>query len=129
MKKRPPLGEREMDLLEALWERGPSTAAEVQERLRARGVELAYNTVQTMLVRLFEKEIVRRTLEGRAYRYEAAARQESIARGAVQKIAARFFGGSPAKLAAHLVESGLKPEDLDRLETLIEAERRKGKKC
>lgn len=128
-KKQPLLGEREMDLLDTLWRVGPSTAAEVQGRLRARGIDLAYNSVQTMLSRLYEKGVVRRSLEGRAYRYEAADRQESVVRGMVQKITGRFFGGSAGRLAAHLVEeSGLKPEDLDRLEELIETERRKGKK-
>lgn len=128
MTNQPPLGEREMDLLDSLWQRGPMTAAAVQSRLRARGIDLAYNTVQTMLGRMFEKGVVRRTMEGRAYLYEAVARQESVARGAVQKIAGRFFGGSRAELAAHLVQSGLKSEDLDRLEKIIETERRKGRK-
>lgn len=128
MKDQPPLGEREMDLLDTLWQDGPLTPAEVQSRLRGRGVDLAYNTVQTMLVRLFEKGILRRSLEGRAYRYEAVARQRSVAGGAVRRLAARFFGGSRAELAAHLVESGLKSEDLDRLQELIDAQRQKGRK-
>jgi len=128
MTSHPPLGDREMDLLDSLWQGAPMTAAEVQGRLRVRGIDLAYNTVQTMLGRLFEKGVVRRTMEGRTYLYEAIAAQEAVARGAIQRIAGRFFGGSAAKLAAHLVESGLKPEDLDRLEELIAAERRKGKK-
>lgn len=127
-RKQPPLGEREMDLLDSLWEAGPMTPAEVQGRLRLRGVDLAYNTVQTMLVRLYEKGVVGRVLEGRAYRYEPVARQQAVAGGAVQKLAARFFGGSRAELAAHLVESGLKPEDLDRLQELIDTQRRKAAK-
>jgi predicted transcriptional regulator len=127
-KIQPTLGEREMDLVDALWQRGPMTAAEVQQRLQAQGTDLAYNTVQTMLGRLYEKGVVTRTIDGRAYRYEPAVKQQIVAGGAVQKIAARFFGGSRGALAAHLVQSGLKSEDLDRLQALIDAERRKAAK-
>jgi predicted transcriptional regulator len=38
--------DRELDIMDVLWERGPSTVAEVQEQLVD---ELAYNTVLTML--------------------------------------------------------------------------------
>jgi predicted transcriptional regulator len=122
------LGEREIDLLEALWEGGEMSAADVQQRLQERGIDLAFNSVQTMLGRLHEKGAVTRRLEGRTYFYKATARQQSVAGGAVKRLAARFFGGSRGELAAHLVRSGLKDEDLDRLQALIDEERRKGKK-
>ena len=116
-----------MDLLDALWKGGPMIASEVQGRFEARGIALAYNTVQTMLVRLFEKGVLRRTLDGRAYRYEVIPEQRSVAQRAVKTITSRFFGGSAAKLAVHLVESDLTAEDLDRLQKLIDVERRKRK--
>lgn len=126
--KTPPLGEREMDLLDALWQGGAMTAADVQHRLQGRGADLAYNTVQTMLGRLFDKGVVTRRIEGRAYLYEPVAQQHAVAGGAVQKVASRFFGGSRGALAAHLVESGLRSADLDRLQALIDAERKKAAK-
>jgi BlaI family transcriptional regulator, penicillinase repressor len=121
-------GEREVDLLEELWDGGEMTAADVQRRLQGRGIDLAFNSVQTMLGRLHDKGAVSRRLEGRTYFYKATARQQSVAGGAVKRLAARFFGGSRAELAAHLVQSGLKKEDLDRLQALIDEERHKGKK-
>ncbi|MEO1083990.1 MAG: BlaI/MecI/CopY family transcriptional regulator, partial [Acidobacteriota bacterium] len=68
-----PLGDRETDLLQALWGLGrPATVTEVQESLRARGHRVAYTTVQTMLNRLEKKGRVERSKEGKAHLYAAA---------------------------------------------------------
>jgi predicted transcriptional regulator len=50
-----------------LWARGePATAADVQEAV---GAGLAYNTVQTILIRLHDKDLVQRRKEGRGHVY------------------------------------------------------------
>jgi predicted transcriptional regulator len=60
-------GELEREVLAALWAAGhPLTPREVQEALEG---NLAYNTVQTILVRLYEKELAQRQPHGRAHRY------------------------------------------------------------
>jgi predicted transcriptional regulator len=60
-------GELENEVMAALWAAGrPVTPREVQ---RALGGNLAYNTVQTILVRLHEKDLVQRHVAGRAHRY------------------------------------------------------------
>lgn len=60
-------GELENEVMAALWAAGrPVTPREVQ---RALGATLAYNTVQTILVRLHEKDLVQRHVAGRAHRY------------------------------------------------------------
>lgn len=60
-------GELEQEILAALWAAGgPLTPREVQQAL---GENLAYNTVQTILVRLHEKGLVQRHPDGRAHRY------------------------------------------------------------
>jgi predicted transcriptional regulator len=60
-------GELENEILAALWSAdGPLTSREVQHAV---GADLAYNTVQTILVRLHEKGLVQRHPDGRAHRY------------------------------------------------------------
>ena len=49
------LAEREAELMQVLWEHGPSTVGEVQERLRD---DLAYTTVLTILQKLEKKGYV-----------------------------------------------------------------------
>lgn len=111
--------ERESDIMAVLWERGPSTVAEVREALRD---DLAYNTVLTMLRILEEKGYAGHTEEGRAFRYHALVEREAAAASAVSDLVRRLFGGSPSRLATQLVqERDLPEEELKRLRELIDA--------
>src|SRR4051794_11390493 len=98
------LGERELDILQVLWDLGEATVAEVHAALIERGHEVAYTTVHTMMTRLESKSVVRRDESERAHRYRAVLKQPSAADGAVRWLADRFFRGSVARLATHLVE-------------------------
>ena len=51
---KPSFTDRELDVMAILWERGPSTVAEVRERIAD---DLAHNTVQTVLRILEEKAL------------------------------------------------------------------------
>ena len=64
----PTFTDRELDIMAILWERGPSTVAEVRERLSD---ELAHNTVLTVLRVLEDKGYVSHTEEGKAHRFRA----------------------------------------------------------
>ena len=55
--------DRELDIMDVLWEHGPSTVADVRDRLP---VDLAYTTVLTILRTLEEKGHVGHESEGRA---------------------------------------------------------------
>jgi predicted transcriptional regulator len=69
-------GELENEVLAALWAAGnPLTPREVQQSF---GEGLAYNTVQTILVRLHEKGLVQRTNDGRAHRYAPTKGPEEL---------------------------------------------------
>jgi predicted transcriptional regulator len=70
-------GELEAEVMVALWAAdGPLTAAEV---LTALGAGLAYNTVQTILIRLLDKGLLRRRSSGRAHAYWPAQDAASYA--------------------------------------------------
>ena len=69
-------GELESEILAELWAHGrPVTATEIVESL---GDDLAYNTVQTVLVRLLDKGLVERHKTGRAHVYRAARDEPSL---------------------------------------------------
>ncbi len=118
------LGERELDLMEALWDLREAAVADVHETLARRDVEIAYTTVQTMLNRLVDKGLAARQLDGRAYRYRPRLPRPEAAGGAVGSLIARFFGGSAEELARHLVEEDLSDAELERIRRLIERRRK-----
>ena len=67
-------GELEARLMDILWSHDePMTPRQVQEVLAARRRPLAYTTVMTILVRLWEKRMCEREPQGRAYAYRPVA--------------------------------------------------------
>jgi BlaI family penicillinase repressor len=117
------LSDREAELMDVLWERGPSTVAEVKGELEA---ELAYTTVLTMLRNLEAKGYVRHETEGRAHRYAAAIARDAARRSALQHLASKLFKGSPSLLLAHMVADGkLTDDEVRRIRQLLAEHRRR----
>jgi predicted transcriptional regulator len=94
------LHEREIDVMEVLWERGAATAGEVLEVIPD---ELAYNTILTILRRLEQKGYVGRTDEGRAHRYHALIEREQARGSALQRLLDHIFEGSAELLLTQLI--------------------------
>jgi BlaI family transcriptional regulator, penicillinase repressor len=95
------IGERELEVLHELWRGGPSTVAEVRDRL---GDELAYTTVLTTLRNLEAKALVTHAVEGRIHRFAAAVPQKAIHEGAVTRLLRTVFQGDALSLVTSLVE-------------------------
>jgi BlaI family transcriptional regulator, penicillinase repressor len=111
--------DRELDIMAVLWEHGPSTVADVRERLRD---ELAYTTVLTILRTLEEKGHVGHESEGRAYRYHARVERGEARVSAVDRITRKLFAGSTETLLTHLVsDQELSDEQLQRIRDLLDA--------
>jgi predicted transcriptional regulator len=111
------LADREAEIMEVLWDFGPSTVAEVKERVTD---DLAYTTVLTILRTLESKGYVTHDPEGKAHRYSALVERDAARRSALRAMAEKFFKGSTAGLLTHLVaDEELKPADVRRLRELL----------
>jgi BlaI family penicillinase repressor len=101
----PKLGKLELQIMEALWTRGPCSVREIQESFPAKK-RPAYTTVQTTVYRLEVKKAVRRTKKiATALIFEAAVSREAAQRRLVDELLG-LFGGRSRPIMAHLVESG-----------------------
>lgn len=121
------ISERELDVLQALWQLGKAAAiSEVHQNLRENGIELAYTTVQTMLSRLETKGAVARDDSVRPHRFRPLVKEPTTVGGAIENLVRRFFGGSVEALATRLVEQELSPEQISRIQSLIDAQRAEG---
>ena len=110
---------RELDIMDVLWEHGPSTVADVRARI---SIELAYTTVLTILRTLEEKGHVGHESEGRAYRYHALVERGEARVTAVDRITRKLFAGSTETLLSHLVsDQELSDEQLERIRALLDA--------
>jgi len=116
----------ELEIMQALWEMGPSTVSEVQPKLKE---QLAYTTVQTMLNVLLRKKKVKREQEGRAFRYRPVVSRERAMGSALNDMVKRMFGGSSEALLMAMVDTQqISAEELARVaERLAAVERNEGK--
>src|SRR5450432_938874 len=101
----PKLGKLELQIMEALWTRGPCSVRQIQESFPARK-RPAYTTVQTTVYRLEVKKALRRTGKiATALIFEAAVSREAAQRRLIDELLG-LFGGRSRPIMAHLVESG-----------------------
>ena len=109
----------ELEIMQVLWENGASTVTEVIPKLKA---ELAYTTVQTMLMVLLRKGKVKRTQEGRAFRYRPMVSRERASGSAVEDLVRRMFGGSAEALLMAMVDTRqISAKELERLARKVAA--------
>jgi predicted transcriptional regulator len=119
------LGPLEQELLSALWMRGSAT---VREMLDAGGINLAYTTVMTTLDRLYKKQLLNRSAEGRAFRYFPRYTQEELEKAAVGEAIRQLLGsGETAVLPLSYLVEAVSEHDaglLDDLQRLLDEKRR-----
>ena len=110
--------DRELDVMQVLWERGPSLVAEVRASLSD---DLAYTTVLTILRTLEAKGHVAHEEEGRGHRYRATVKQQAARERALRHVTRKLFQGSAELLLTHLVaDKKLTPEQLQRMRALLD---------
>ncbi|MFI1994198.1 BlaI/MecI/CopY family transcriptional regulator [Actinoplanes sp. NPDC020271] len=99
-------GALEGAVMTALWAAGaPMTAAQVQERV---GGDLAYNTLQTILIRLHEKGMLQRRRAGRGHEYWPV---EDAATTAAARMRAVLADGSDRHAVLRQFAAGLDASD------------------
>ncbi len=114
------LTDREADVMQVLWGRGPSVVAEVRASLSDK---LAYTTVLTILRTLEAKGYVRHEEQGRGHRYAAVAQRQAARKSALRHLTRKLFDGSSELLLAHLVsDRRLSAAQLQRLRTILDNE-------
>jgi len=112
------LADREADLMEVLWDHGPSTVAEVRKKLKAK---LAYNTVLSILRTLETKGYVGHEEEGRAHRYLARIEREAARHSALRHLSTKLFKGSVELLMTSVVsDRRLSDEQVQRIRELLD---------
>src|SRR5882724_2150804 len=100
----PKLSKLELQIMDALWKRGPCSVREIQESFPAKK-RPAYTTVQTMVYRLEVKKALRRIKKiASALIFEAAVSREAAERKLIDDLLGLFGRSRP--IMAHLIESG-----------------------
>jgi predicted transcriptional regulator len=100
----------ELEILNVLWEAGPSGLGRVHEMLSTRR-PVALTTVATMLKTMRSKGLVVRGDGPKGHVYTAALTHDDAAAGLVGKLLRHVFDGSARRLVAHLIREGTLDEN------------------
>ncbi len=101
------LGSLEAQVMDRVWSRRSATVRDIVEDL-AKTRQLAYTTVMTIMTRLHEKGLLRRSRDGKTYRYRPALTREQfrarLSRDLVRGLVAEFGDVALAAFVAALDE-------------------------
>jgi len=119
-RKRPPLSQAQLELMDILWRKGKASVTEVWEALPpGRGV--ARTTIMTLLVRLERKGWLKRRKSGNEFIYSAAVGRQEALGGLLRRLADTVFDGSAAGLVATLVSArGISAREAEHLRRVID---------
>ncbi len=95
----------ELEILQVIWKRGPSTVREVYRTL-AQDRDIGYSTVLKFMQIMTDKGTLIRDESVRPQVYRAAKPQQQVQKGIVRDLIDRAFGGSPVPLVMQALSDG-----------------------
>lgn len=104
---RPPakeLTERELEIMQVFWQRGPLAVADVQNDLKQSGLDRAYTTVATLVRILADKGFLEQVNQERPFIFRPARSYEEVSGKLLSDLVERVFQGSREKLLVRLLD-------------------------
>lgn len=121
------LGRRERQIMDVVYRLGRASVAEVRRELPD---PPTYSAVRGMLRLLEEKGYLHHEQDGLRYVYRAVGDPGKTGGSALQHVVSTFFGGSPEKAVAALLElsdTHISPRERQRIAALIRKARQEGR--
>ncbi len=121
------LGKLESEVMDCVWRAGEASVKEIHGFFHDR---IAYTTVMTTLDRLFQKRLLDRRKDGRAFLYQARLTKEEFERNVATTVFGELLSRGarePAAVLSYFVETvgDLDRQWLDDLDRLVKAKRRR----
>lgn len=118
------LGDLEMAILEHLWQRGSGDTSEVHAAIGKKR-KITYNTVQSTLKRLHEKNLLDRTKVSHSFVYAPRLSREEYGRAELKRVVDGVLGGRADSMVAAFIDLTERAgdEQLRRLEEAVAARR------
>lgn len=112
----------ELEILQVLWQRGPSTVRQVHKALsQGRQTEVGYTTALKMLQVMTDKGLVERDESERPQVYQPRLPREQTQRQLVSDLLDRAFGGSAKQLVMQALSAKeASDKELAQIEKLLD---------
>jgi len=119
LKKNQQPTESELEILQVLWELGPSTVRVVNDILSQKR-DIGYTTTLKLMQIMLEKKLVKRNDKSRTHIYSALANEKDTQNSLLDKFVNATFKGSTMKLVMQaLGNQNTSKEELDEIKALI----------
>jgi BlaI family penicillinase repressor len=117
----------ELEILQVLWENGPSTVRFINEQLNEKK-NVGYTTTLKIMQIMTDKGILSRQKKGKTHIYQAILKENETQSLLVDKLLKIAFGGSASKLVMQtLGNKKTSKEELQKIKDLIAALEKKRK--
>jgi predicted transcriptional regulator len=111
--------ESELEILQVLWQHGPTTVRFVNDELNQKR-DVGYTTTLKLLQLMLDKGLVLRDDDSRTHIYRAALREEETQGLLIDRLLDAAFGGSALKLVVQaLGHKRTSQEELDQIRDLL----------
>jgi BlaI family transcriptional regulator, penicillinase repressor len=115
----------EIEILEVIWDNGPSTVRQVMNELNKQRMR-AYTTIMTLMNGMTDKEYLAQKQQGRAFVYEAKINRGKLQSRMVNDLIGKVFDGSASALVNKILSEGQADEDeLEEIRQAIEEYKRR----
>ena len=115
----------ELEILQILWTRGPSTVREIHEEL-SKEKDVGYTSALKFLQIMTTKGLVERAEDQRAHVYSATQPAEKTKQQFANDVLQRVFRGSTSQLMQHALSGRRSPrKELDEIRAMLDEYERK----
>ena len=112
--------ETELEILQILWQKGPSSVRDVNDAM-SHEKEIGYTTTLKLMQIMNEKEFTERDTASRTHIYTAKVEEEKVKSGLLKSFINSAFRGSASSLVMQaLGQSNASLEELDQIKSLIQ---------
>jgi predicted transcriptional regulator len=119
-RKIPKPTDAELEILQILWAKGPSTVRTVNELLNKKR-EVGYTTTLKLMQIMADKGLAKRNTDSRTHIYEAGVEETDTQNRLLQKFVDNTFRGSAMKMVMQaLGNHNASQEELEKIKALIE---------
>nr|WP_068886643.1 BlaI/MecI/CopY family transcriptional regulator [Pedobacter panaciterrae] len=109
----------ELEILQVLWEHGPSSVRFVNDKLNERR-EINYTSTLKLMQIMAEKEILKRDESAVKHIYHVTENEEKTKRHLLKKFVDSMYNGSASKLVVQLLGNGsTTKEDVEEIRDLL----------
>lgn len=110
----------ELQILQILWQYGPSTVRFVNEKINI-DKPVGYTTTLKIMQIMFEKKLVKRDMDGKTHIYRANITEKDTQDELLDRFLNLAFNGSAMKLVMHALGNGkTTKQDLDELRKMLD---------